>query len=128
MEVLIDIDPHKATNALAAIDERGALLEYAVFSTNRAGLRSLARWGKRFPERCWAVEGDGGLGRSVALRLVAAEERVVDVPAKLSGAGPVFSPRATPARTTRWTPFTLPWPRSVTSVSPMWARKSTPRY
>src|SRR5215217_8151712 len=84
MEVLIDIDPHKATNALAAIDERGALLEYAVFSTNGAGLRSLARWGKRFPERCWAVEGAGGLGRSVALRLVAAGERVVDVPAKLS--------------------------------------------
>jgi len=84
MEVLIGIDPHKATNALAAIDERGALLEYAVFSTNRAGLRSLARWGKRFPERCWAVEGAGGLGRSVALRLVAAGERVVDVPAKLS--------------------------------------------
>ncbi len=27
MEVLIAIDPHKATNALAAIDERGKLLE-----------------------------------------------------------------------------------------------------
>jgi hypothetical protein len=49
-------------------------LEYAVFSPNRAGLRSLVRWGKRFPERCWAVEGAGGLGRSVALRLVAAGE------------------------------------------------------
>ena len=84
MRVLIGIDPHKATNALAAIDEGGKLLEYAVFSTNRAGLRSLVRWGERFPERCWAVEGAGGLGRSVALRLVAAGERVVDVPAKLS--------------------------------------------
>lgn len=41
MGVLIGIDPHKATNAVAAIDERGELLEYAVFSTNRAGLRSL---------------------------------------------------------------------------------------
>ena len=38
MEVLIGIDPYKATNALAAIDEDGKLLEYAVFSTNRAGL------------------------------------------------------------------------------------------
>ncbi len=57
MGVLIGIDPHKATNAVAAIDERAELLEYAVFSTNRAGLRSLGRWGKRFPERCWAVEG-----------------------------------------------------------------------
>jgi transposase len=84
MGVLIGIDPHKATNAVAAIDERGELLEYAVFSTNRAGVRSLARWGKRFPERRWAVEGAGGLGRFVALRLVAAGELVMDVPAKLS--------------------------------------------
>jgi transposase len=80
----IGIDPYKATNTLAVIDERAKLLEYAVFSTNRAGLRSLVRWGKRFPERRWAVEGAGGLGRSVALHLVAAGERVVDVPAKLS--------------------------------------------
>lgn len=84
MGVLIGIDPHKATNAVAAIDERGELLGYAVFSTGRAGLRSLARWGKRFLERRWAVEGAGGLGRCVALRLVAAGETVVDVPAKLS--------------------------------------------
>ncbi len=84
MGVLIGIDPHKATNAVAAVDEHGELLEYAVFSTNRAGLRSLGRWGKRFAERRWAVEGAGGLGRSVALRLVAAGETVVDVPAKLA--------------------------------------------
>jgi transposase len=111
MGVLIGIDPHKATNAVAAIDERGELLEYAVFSTNRAGLRSLARWGKRFPERRWAVEGAGGLGRFVALRLVAAGELVMDVPAKLSSRR-VFLPRATPARTIGWTPFTSPWPHS----------------
>src|SRR5215207_4196880 len=99
MEVVIGVDPHKATNALAAIDERGKLLEYAVFSTNRAGLRSLVRWGKRFPECCWAVEGAGGLGRSVALRLVAAAERVVDVPPPSSLPEPVFSPRATASST-----------------------------
>ncbi len=84
MEVLIGVDPHKVTNALAAIDECGQLLEYAVFATNRAGLRSLVRWAKRFPSRRWAIEGAGGLGRSVALHLVAAGEKVVDVPAKLS--------------------------------------------
>ena len=32
MEVLIGIDPHKATNALAAIDERGELLSSTPFS------------------------------------------------------------------------------------------------
>ncbi len=84
MDVLIGVDPHKATNAVAAIDERGRLLEYAVFATNRAGLRSLALWAKRFSSRRWAVEGASGLGRSVALRLVAAGEGVVDVPAKLA--------------------------------------------
>ena len=84
MEVLIGIDPHKATNAVAAIDEHGELLEYAVFATNRSGLRSLQRWGKRFPNRRWAVEGAGGLGSSVAQYLSASREKVVDVPAKLS--------------------------------------------
>jgi hypothetical protein len=38
MEVLIGIDPHKATNAVAALNERGELLGYANFTTNRAGL------------------------------------------------------------------------------------------
>ncbi|MDP9474879.1 MAG: IS110 family transposase [Actinomycetota bacterium] len=82
MEVLVGVDPHKATNA--AIDEGGGLIELAVFPTNRAGLRALERWGKRFEKRRWAVEGAGGLGRPVAQRLAAAGERVVDVPPKLS--------------------------------------------
>jgi transposase len=84
MEVLIGIDPHKATNAVAAIDEGGKLIELATFPTNRDGLRSLERWGKRFEKRRWAVEGAGGLGRPVAQHLVGAGERVVNVPPKLS--------------------------------------------
>lgn len=84
MRILIGIDPHKATNVVAAVDERGELLEHAVFATNRAGLRSLVRWSRRFPNRRWAVEGASGLGRSVAQCLVAAGEMVVDIPAKLS--------------------------------------------
>src|SRR3954467_1604052 len=84
MEVLIRVDPHKGTNAVAVLNGREELLEYALFATNRAGLRSLRRWAKRFGERCWAVEGAGGVGRPVAQHLVAAGETVVDVPAKLS--------------------------------------------
>lgn len=82
--MLVGIDPHKATNVVAAVDQDGQLLEYAVFATNKSGLRSLRRWGKRFPDRRWAVEGAGGLGRPVAQYLAASRERVVDVPAKLS--------------------------------------------
>lgn len=84
MEVLIGVDPHKATNAVAVLDQRGELVEHVCFSTNRAGLRALEQWGQRFPKRRWAVGGSGGLGRPVAQRLVARGEVVVDVPAELS--------------------------------------------
>jgi len=42
-------------------------------------------------DREWAVEGCDGIGRHVALRLVAEGETVVDVPAKLSARARVFS-------------------------------------
>ena len=85
MKVLIGVDPHKATVAVAAVDEvLGELVECATFLQNRARLRALERWAKRFPERRWAVENAGGLGRYLAQRLAAAGESVVDVPPKLS--------------------------------------------
>ena len=92
MEVLIGVDPHKGSVAVAAVDEAtGELLERASFSQNRAGLRSLERWAKRFPERRWAVENAGGLGRHLAVRLAVAGESVVDVPPKLSARVRVLS-------------------------------------
>ncbi len=64
MKVLIGVDPHKASVAVAVIDEVvGEFVECATFPQNRAGLRTLERWAKRFPERGgWAVENAGGLG------------------------------------------------------------------
>ena len=63
MKVLIGVDPHKASLAVAAVDEATSeLLERASFLQERAGLRSLERWAKRFGERRWAVENAGGLG------------------------------------------------------------------
>jgi transposase len=85
MKVLIGVDPHKASVAVAAIDETlGELLERASFSQDRVGLRALERWAKRFPERRWAMENAGGLGRHLAVRLAGSGESVVDVPPKLS--------------------------------------------
>jgi hypothetical protein len=68
MEVLIGVDPHKASVALAVVDEIGELIECASFPQNRSGLRALERWSKRFPKRRWAVENAGGLGRHLAQR------------------------------------------------------------
>src|SRR5215211_7825613 len=78
--------------AVAAVDEDlGELLERAAFPQNRAGLRALERWATRFPERRWAVENAGGLGRHLAVRLAGAGESVVDVPPKLSARVRVLS-------------------------------------
>ena len=62
MQVLIGVDPHKASLAVAAVEEAtGEILERASFPQNRAGLRSLERWARRFAGRRWAVENAGGL-------------------------------------------------------------------
>jgi transposase len=83
--VLIGVDPHKASVTVAVVDEAvGELIERASFPQNRTGVRALERWAKRFPERRWAVENAGGLGRYLAQRLAASGESVVDVPPKLS--------------------------------------------
>ena len=92
MKVLIGVDPHKASLAVAAVEEAtGELLERAAFPQDRAGLRSLERWARRFPEHRWAVENACGLGRHLAVRLAASGESVVDVPPKLSARVRVLS-------------------------------------
>ena len=92
MKVLIGVDPHKVSVAVAAVEEAtGELLERAGFPQDRAGLRYLERWAKRFPERRWAMENAGGLGRYLAVRLAGSGESVVDVPPKLSARVRVLS-------------------------------------
>ena len=92
MKVLIGVDPHKASLAVAVVDEATVeLVERAAFPQDRAGLRALERWAKRFPERRWAVENAGGLGRHLAVRLAGSGEWVVDVPPKLSARVRVLS-------------------------------------
>jgi hypothetical protein len=94
MKVLIGVDPHRGSVAVAAVgDANGELLERASFPQERAaGLRALESWAKRFSERRWAVENaGGGLGRYLAGRLAASGESVVDVPPKLSARVRVLS-------------------------------------
>ena len=91
MEVLIGVDPHKATNVVAAVDEQGGLVGQENFPANRKGMRALERWANSFQERRWAVEGAGGIGRPLAQKLLAGGEQVVDVPPKLSAKVRVLS-------------------------------------
>ena len=82
--VIIGVDPHKLSVTIEVVDTHEQLLGTGRFATDRAGYAALQHFVKQWPDRVWAVEGANGAGRPLALRLVAAGERVVDVPAKLA--------------------------------------------
>src|SRR6266567_1665150 len=91
MPVTIGVDPHKASHTAATLDDHGQLLGQQRFPATGTGYQRLLAWAERWPQRCWAVEGAHGVGRSVAQQLVADGEQVVDVPAKLAARVRVLS-------------------------------------
>jgi transposase len=91
MPVTIGVDPHKASHTAATLDDHGQLLDRQRFPATGTGYQRLLAWAERWPQRCWAVEGAHGVGRSVAQQLVADGEQVVDVPAKLAARVRVLS-------------------------------------
>jgi transposase len=89
--VVIGMDPHKRSATIEVLDQREKVISTGRFGTDRDGYRNLLAAGRRWPERVWAVEGCQGVGRHLAQRLVADNEPVLDVPAKLSARVRVFS-------------------------------------
>ena len=84
MAVMIGVDPHKRSHTAVAIDrDEVELTELEVRATARQ-VEDLLGWAAGFAERTWAVEGAGGVGYLLAQQLVAAGERVLDVPATLA--------------------------------------------
>jgi transposase len=84
MRVFIGVDPHKLSATIEVIDARERLLATGRFGTDKAGYAAMRKHVAAWKERVWAVEGSNGAGRPLAQRLLADEEHVVDVPAKLS--------------------------------------------
>lgn len=82
--VIIGIDPHKASITAAAVGPATEALGHCRVPTTTKTADRLLAWASAWPERVWAVEGASGLGHGVAQQLVAAGERVLDVPAKLA--------------------------------------------
>jgi transposase len=82
--VMIGVDPHKLSNTIVVIDRNEKVLERHRFTNDRDGYRALKKTAGAYRERTWAVEGAQGAGLSLAQRLVAEGEPVLDVPAKLS--------------------------------------------
>ena len=91
-DVLIAVDPHKASNTAAVLDPVSkTVIEAARFANTIDGYAQLRALTARWSQRRWAVEGCHGAGRSLAQRLTADGEAVLDVPAKLAARVRVYS-------------------------------------
>jgi hypothetical protein len=106
-DVMIAAGPPKAGNTAAVLDPVTKTVTGAArLASSQAGYERLAGFARRWDQRRWAVEGCRGAGRSLAQRLLASGERVLDVPAKLAararvsgtGQGPQDRPRPAPTR------------------------------
>lgn len=83
MNVIIGVDPRKATHhAVAVSDDENELAQLSVRACRTQTAR-LMSWAQPFASRTWAIEGADGLGYLLS-QLVAAGERVIDVPATLA--------------------------------------------
>ncbi|MDL5198775.1 transposase [Streptomyces sp. ALI-76-A] len=76
--ILIGIDPHKSSHTAVAVYAAGHQVAQRRFVVDAGTFRQLTRWCEQWPDRRFAVEGAGGLGRSLAQQLAAAGENVVD--------------------------------------------------
>jgi hypothetical protein len=91
-DVMIAVDPHKASNTVAVLDPvTKTVIEAARFASTHDGYERLTGFDRRWEQRRWAVEGCHGAGRSLAQRLVADGSRVLDVPVRLAARVRVYS-------------------------------------
>lgn len=84
MNVIIGVDPHKATHTAVALDHNEVELACLQVRANHSQLGRLLGWAVPFEDRTWAIEGAGGCGYLLSQQLVAAGETVLDVPATLA--------------------------------------------
>lgn len=84
--IVVGIDPHKRTHTAVAIDARGRRLAQQTVPARADGHQQLLGWARRLDgERTWAVEDCRGVTSRLETDLLAAGERVVRVPAHLTG-------------------------------------------
>jgi len=84
LNVIIGVDPHKATHTAVAIGPDEDELDRAQVRATRRQTEQLLSWAAPFEKRTWAIESAGGLGYLLAQELVAVGEEVLDVPATLA--------------------------------------------
>jgi hypothetical protein len=88
--VVIGMDPHKRSATIEVMTGEEAIEGGGRFGTDRDGYAAMLAYGRRWPDRVWAIEGCAGIGKHIANRLLADGE-AVDVPLKLSARARVFA-------------------------------------
>lgn len=91
MQVIIGVDPHKASHTAVAIDVDERQLDHKKVRASRAQVEHLLAWAEPFSTRTWAVEGADGMGYLLAQQLVASGEHVLNVPATLASRARLLS-------------------------------------
>ena len=81
--VMIGVDPHTGSHTAVAISPAEEPLGELRVRACAGQAQRLLAWAQAWPQRTWAIEGAGGLGHLLAQQLLAAGERVLDVPPKL---------------------------------------------
>jgi len=89
--VIIGMDPHKRSVTIEVMAGDETVLGGGRFATDPDGFMALRDYVRAWPDRVWAIEGCNGIGRHVALRLLADGQDVVDVPPKMSARARVFA-------------------------------------
>jgi len=84
MNVMIGIDPHKASHTAVAIGRDEDQIACVKVRATLRQVDQLLTWAEPFEKRTWAIESVGGLGYLLAQQLVARGEDVLDVPATLA--------------------------------------------
>src|SRR4051794_24339881 len=89
--VVIGMDPHKRSATIEVMTADETVLDGGRFATDGDGYAEMLRYTSRWADRVWAIEGCAGIGKHIAVRLLADGETVVDVPPKLSARARVFA-------------------------------------
>ena len=82
--VMMGIDPHKGSHTAVVVDRDEVVVDEIRVRTSTGQAAELREWASGYPDRVWAVESARGLGYLVSQQLVAAGERVIDVPARMA--------------------------------------------
>jgi transposase len=82
--MMIGIDPHKGSHTAVVIDRDEMVIDEIRVRTSAGQIGELREWASAYPDRAWAVESARGMGYLVSQQLVAAGERVIDVPAMMA--------------------------------------------